>query len=285
VARANGSSGQVKIKLTGYLEGEIVSQSGIYLSGTNQWLPLALDGVIDEVEVYTAGSTAFRPYGVDNIQWEPAAPDSISVAIDIEPDSDANCVDPASNGVVTVLLAGSEALGVEQVHPDSLAFGPNGAARAHENGPHYTDTDGDGLLDLIVHFPVQDTGVLAGDAELCLDGETLDGVPFGGCDVVNTAVDDPACAPPAEVDDNAGTGDDDPEGSGHHHHHGHVAGGESHDGHHGGGDHHGDHHGDHGDDHHGDGGHHGDGHDGKKGDSHGSRGDDHRRVFPPGARH
>ena len=66
----------------------------------------------------------------------------------------------------------------------SLAFGPDAAGIAHSNGPHFDDVDGDGLLDMILHHRVADTGLTTEDFEVCLDGETVDGMFFEGCDDV-----------------------------------------------------------------------------------------------------
>ena len=66
----------------------------------------------------------------------------------------------------------------------TLSFGPDAAGVAHPRGPHFDDLDGDGLLDMILHHRVADTGLSVDDVEVCLNGETIDGMPFEGCDDV-----------------------------------------------------------------------------------------------------
>jgi hypothetical protein len=108
-------------------------------------------------------------------------------AIDIKPGSEVNPINPFSNGVIPVAVLASDTFDAMDVDVATLAFGPDGAAPAHDQGGHFADVNGDGLTDLMAHFPTQETGLAMGDSEACLAGETLDGTPFGDCDQVNTA--------------------------------------------------------------------------------------------------
>ena len=48
------------------------------------------------------------------------------------------------------------------------------------------DLDGDGDLDLMLHFRNQETGIASGATEACLTGTLLDGTPFEACDTILT---------------------------------------------------------------------------------------------------
>jgi hypothetical protein len=115
--------------------------------------------------------------------------DTQAVGIDIKPGSDPNSINPSLSGDLPVALLGSDGFDVADVDVTTLAFGPGGASPDHSQGPHFDDSNGDGLTDLIAHFRVEDTGIQFGVTEACLIGETLEGEPIEGCDAVRTVPD------------------------------------------------------------------------------------------------
>ena len=104
----------------------------------------------------------------------------VRVGVDIRPGDDGpNNINLKSRGRVPVALMGSPALNAASTVRSSLAFA--GAAPLN-NGGGLEDVNGDGRVDLIVHFAVQAMNLSAVDTEACLTGETVDGRAISGCD-------------------------------------------------------------------------------------------------------
>jgi len=184
-------------QLAGFLNGQMVESQAVYFAGVDVWQTVSLSSAVDRVVWFGTGVTGHR-YAVDNLRWADAAtdpgpvptpepevePQLLTVQIDVRPGSDKNPIQLGSRGVLPVVLYGENDFAIEDVDWNSLAFGPGAAAIAHENGPHFDDVDGDGLLDMILHFRISEIGLTADDVEVCLDGQSTDGTSFEGCDDV-----------------------------------------------------------------------------------------------------
>lgn len=109
----------------------------------------------------------------------------IPVAIDIKPGSEPNALNPKNRGLIPVAILTTPVFDATTVDPLSVEFGSSGAHEAHNMG-HIEDVDGDGDLDLILHFRTQETGIQCGDTSASLTGETFAGQPIQGLDSVVT---------------------------------------------------------------------------------------------------
>lgn len=105
--------------------------------------------------------------------------------IDVRPESSENPFNTGSNGKTPVALLSTAALDATTIDASTLRLGPNGASPA-AHGVHNEDVDGDGDLDLMLQFPTQETGVVAGMTTLCLRGILPDGRSFTACDRIRT---------------------------------------------------------------------------------------------------
>ena len=112
------------------------------------------------------------------------------VDIDIKPGSDPNSINLKSNGFIPVAILTSEDFDAATIDPHSIKFGPNEIDEAHQTG-HLEDINNDQDIDLVLHFKTQETGILADDVEVCLEGMTFTGIPFLGCDTVRIVGNDP----------------------------------------------------------------------------------------------
>lgn len=109
----------------------------------------------------------------------------LRVEIDVKPRHTTNRVHTRSRRSIPVVVLGSETFGVEEVDAATLWLGPDSApARGR---PKLRDVNHDGWIDLVLRFRPSETGILAGDCEICLSGETRDRLKFEGCDSVGTA--------------------------------------------------------------------------------------------------
>ena len=111
-------------------------------------------------------------------------PAAINVSIDIKPGSDVNSINPDSQGKITVaILSAPDFNAPEKVDWGSLKFGETG----NEVSLAFCtveDVNADGLPDLVAHFYTQLTAFQSIDTQGNLKGQTVDGIPLSGSDLV-----------------------------------------------------------------------------------------------------
>jgi hypothetical protein len=112
------------------------------------------------------------------------------VGIDIKPGGVPNSINRESMGTIPVAILSSPTFDApfdapSDVDTTSLTFGRTGDETSLAFcGSTAEDVNGDGLLDVVCHFDTQTTGLLLGDTQGVLKGETVDGVPIKGTDSV-----------------------------------------------------------------------------------------------------
>jgi hypothetical protein len=116
----------------------------------------------------------------------------LEVAIDVKPGNEVARINLKSRGVIpvailTTSMAGGDALDFDatMVDPQTVLFGPGAAPIAHKYG-HVEDVDGDGDLDLMLHFRTQESGIVEGQTTVGLEGFTFDLNPIEGFDLIET---------------------------------------------------------------------------------------------------
>lgn len=112
-------------------------------------------------------------------------PLKVVVPIDIKPGTIPNTINPKSKGVIPVAILTTPTFSAVSVDPLSVKFGPNGATESHGRG-HIEDADGDGDMDMVLHFKTEETGIQCGDVEASLTGETFGGQAIIGTDAIQT---------------------------------------------------------------------------------------------------
>ncbi len=122
---------------------------------------------------------------------------TLPVTVDVKPGSDPNSFNCTfANGVIPVAVLTDVSFDALDIDHNTVRFGSSGteAAETHttasgEAKRHEEDVDGDGQLDLVFHFELEQTGLTCDDEEAKLTGETFAGLPFQGQDSVRPVPD------------------------------------------------------------------------------------------------
>ncbi|HEX6202680.1 MAG TPA: hypothetical protein VF100_06740 [Thermoanaerobaculia bacterium] len=139
------------------------------------------DGTLTSSPLLPAGSN----YNFLEFDPAPAPPAVAEVVIDVKPQGFPNPVNPRSRGLIPVAVLTTESFDAATVDPATARFGPAAAPPAHPGG-HLEDVDGDGDLDLLLHFRTPATGIQCGDTTATLTAETFGGDAVSGSDSLVT---------------------------------------------------------------------------------------------------
>jgi hypothetical protein len=110
----------------------------------------------------------------------------VPFSIDIKPGTFPNNVNPNSKGKLPVAILTTHFFDATAIDPATILFGATG----NETAPvHWAtqDVDGDGDIDMVLHFVTQETGITCGIASASLTGATFSGVRIKGSDSIETA--------------------------------------------------------------------------------------------------
>lgn len=121
-------------------------------------------------------------YKLDFIEYRFAP---VPILIDIKPATLPNSINPRSKGKIPVAILTTPSFDATAVDPTTILFGATGV----ETGPvHFAmeDVDGDGDIDMVLHFVTQDTGITCGDTSASLTGMIFSGLRVKGSDTIET---------------------------------------------------------------------------------------------------
>ncbi|MDR7583311.1 MAG: hypothetical protein QN211_07755 [Armatimonadota bacterium] len=106
--------------------------------------------------------------------------------VDVKPGGNPNVINLKSRGTTPVAILGSTGYDVTQVNIGTVRLAGAPVARK-PNGAYmdsFDDVNGDGLIDLVLHFETAQMKLSPGDTQVTLEGEMTDGTPFSGTDSV-----------------------------------------------------------------------------------------------------
>ena len=111
--------------------------------------------------------------------------DQIDVLVDVKPGDTPNSINPRSKGKIPVAIIAALGYSADDIDPVSVRFGKTGSETYASNWS-LCDVNDDGQLDLMLHFPTQNTGIHCGDTKVLLTGKTRNGVSIVGEDDIQT---------------------------------------------------------------------------------------------------
>jgi hypothetical protein len=198
------------VKLVAYnASGEIVDEDELSHSSAATVNPLVVTGDACTAQLGQPGQFIFRVSGSDITRVElrssnngsspnkPSDPhiafndlcfflEATQVQIDIKPGTNPNTVNLESKGTVPVAVLSSPSFSAATVSPLTVRLAEVPVSLRGNGTPMASleDVNGDGLLDLVLHFSTQALPRLTSDTEIALFGETFDGQLINGSDSI-----------------------------------------------------------------------------------------------------
>ncbi len=129
-------------------------------------------------------SSQYAPLYTASYQEE--APVAQGVTIDVKPgDGQPAPVNPKSTGVIPVAILSTNSFDATTVDPTTVKFGVTGT-EASSTQTSLEDVNGDGKLDMVLHFHTQKTGIVCGTTNVMLTGQTISGQAITGTAPITT---------------------------------------------------------------------------------------------------
>jgi hypothetical protein len=94
-------------------------------------------------------------------------------------------INPKSNGKIPVAILSTGSFDATTVDPTTVKFGVLGS-EASSTQTSLEDVNGDGKLDMVLHFPTQNTGIVCGTTSVTLTGQTTSGQAISGTAPIRT---------------------------------------------------------------------------------------------------
>ena len=157
------------------IDGELVFEGGPVMGGDPAVRFMFGDGTFDADAQVDFDSVSFcQPEAVVNVR------------VDVKPDDPTNSVNPRSRGVVPVAIFGSATLSARSIDVGSItvAGAPVQKKPSGQFNASFTDVDGDGIIDLLVHVGTQDLHVERYGTEIIVRGRTTSGELIRGSDTI-----------------------------------------------------------------------------------------------------
>ena len=109
----------------------------------------------------------------------------ISISLDIKGGAFPNSINPNSKGKIPVAILTTPSFDASTVDPATIRFGATGIETVPVQFA-MEDVDGDGDIDMVLHFVTQDTGIKCGSTSASLTGAIFNGMRFRGSDSLQT---------------------------------------------------------------------------------------------------
>lgn len=107
----------------------------------------------------------------------------VPLKMDVKPKDRANAIRLSDIRLLPVAVLSTSSFDATTIDPRSVQFGPAGVGEYH-NRTHEVDVDGDGRLDVVLHFAIRQAGLTTSDTECTLVATTLAGELVRGTDIV-----------------------------------------------------------------------------------------------------